>query len=202
MSQLASCYDEALALLTANRFDLLITDLVMPGQNGLELLKNAKIRNPEIYVIIITGYGEIGTVIEAMRAGADDFLLKPFDVEELLLRIGKTFERRDHFTRIMLYEKIFSTTAVAVALVDKKGVYLEANNAYLRAYGRSRKELIGCSMADVVGRLLFDTKIASRLERCFSGAIVQQLDLLRLADQGFRSMVISYCPVIMDGATP
>jgi PAS domain S-box-containing protein len=198
---IAACYDEALALLSGTRFDLLITDLVMPGLDGLELLKKVKKNCPEMSTIVITAYGEISAVIEAMRTGADDFLLKPCDIEELLQRIVKTFEKQEYFTKISLYEKIFSTTDDLLALVDENGIYLEANSAYQRAYGKSRKQLIGCSMSDIVGRELFATKISSWLARCFSGACVQHLDLFKLSGQGVRSMVVSYCPVIRDGET-
>jgi len=196
----ASCYEEALKLLSGDRFDLLITDLVMHGRDGLDLLKQTKADRPEMSVIIVTGYGELGTVIETMRAGADDFLLKPFDVEELLLCIDKTFKRQEYFTSITLYEKIFRTTADPIALVDKDGVYLEANQAYLNAYTRSREELIGSSLPQVIGQTLFDTKVSARLDNCFSGNAGQHLDLLRLNDQRVRSMVVSYCPVNKEGA--
>jgi PAS domain S-box-containing protein len=198
---LASNYKEALAFLSEKQFDLLITDLVMPGLNGLELLKNVKIHSPEMYVIIITAYGEIGAVIEALRAGADDFLLKPCDVEELLLRIGKTFERQDFFKKVKIYEKIFRASEDLIALVDENGTYLVANRAYLDAYGKSGEELVGNSMADIVGRELYSTKIRPWLDHCFSGTAVQHLDLFKLAGRGVRSMVVSCYPVIKEDAT-
>ncbi len=197
---LASSYQEALAFLSHKQFDLLITDLVMPGLNGLELLKNVKTHSPEMYVIIITAYGEIGAVIEALRAGADDFLLKPCDIEELLLRIDKTFERQDLFKKIKICDKIFRATEDLIALVDENGTYLAANRAYLDAYDKSTAELLGCSMADVVGRELFEAKISPWLGRCFSRTAVQHLDLFKLAGRGVRSMVVSYYPVIKDDA--
>jgi PAS domain S-box-containing protein len=197
----ASCYEEAMSFLSNDRFDLIITDLVMPGIDGLELLKSVKTNYPETRVILLTGYGKMGAVIEATRAGADDFLLKPCDIDELLLRINKTIERQDYFSRIKVYENIFSTTVELVALVDKDGIYLEANNAYLRAYGRSKEDLIGYSMSDVVSHELFDRKISPSLNRCFSGTVVQHLDLFRLAGRGIRSMFVSYSPVVRDAAT-
>ncbi len=196
----ASCYEEAISFLSKDRFDLVITDLVMPGMDGLELLKSIKTNYPETHVIILTGYGKIGEVIEATRAGADDFLLKPCDIDELLLRINKTIDRQDYFTRLQVYENIFSATTDLVALVDKNGVYLEANSAYLRAYGRSREELIGHPMSDVVSPQVFNLKISPSLSHCFSGTVVQHLDLFRLANRGIRSMFVSYSPVIRTDA--
>ena len=197
----ASCFEEASGFLSGNRVDLLITDLVMPGVDGLDLLKRVKADYPEMHVIILTGYGKIGAVIEALRTGADDFLLKPVDIDDLLLRIDKTFLKQDYFTRMQLCEKIFSTTADLVALVDKNGIYLEINNAYQQIYGKKREELLGRSMSDIVSPELFDSKFSPWLRKCFSGAAVQHLDLFRLPDQKVRSMIVSYCPVISDGGT-
>ncbi len=197
----ASCFEEASAFLSENRVDLLITDLVMPGIDGLELLKRVKADYPEMHVIILTGYGKIGAAIEALRTGADDFLLKPIDIDDLLLRIEKIFLKQDYFTRMQLCEKIFSTTADLVALVDENGIYLEVNNAYQQVYGKKREELLGCSMSDVVSSELFNSKISPWLRKCFSGSAVQHLDLFRLPNQGIRSMIVSYCPVKTGGAT-
>jgi PAS domain S-box-containing protein len=197
---LASGSEEALTILSENRFDLIVTDLVMSGIGGLDLLKRVKSDCPEIGVIIITGYGEIQAVIEALRSGADDFLLKPFDVEELIKCIDSTLEKQDFQTKTRLYEKILSSTTNLMALVDKDGIYLEANEAYLRAYGRSRKDLIGCTLSEVAGSVLFDTKISQWLDSCFSGVVVQHLDLFRLVDQGVRSMLVTYSPVHSSGS--
>jgi PAS domain S-box-containing protein len=197
----ASSYEEALGKLSEKRFDLLITDLVMPGLDGLELLKKAKSNSPEMQGIVITAYGETRAVVDALRTGADDFLLKPCDVEELLERISKTFERQNENTKNTLYKKILSTNSDLVALVDVNGIYLEVNSAYLRAFGWSREELLGRSMPDVIGREIFETKIAPWLTCCFSGTAVQHMDLFNFDGKGTRSMVVSYCPVLRDGET-
>lgn len=197
----ASSYEEALGQLSEKRFDLLITDLVMPGLDGLQLLKKAKSNSPEMQGIIITAYGETRAVIDAIRTGADDFLLKPCDVEELLERISKTFERQNENTKNTLYKKILSTSADLIALVDVNGIYLEANRSYLQTFGWNREELLGHSMPDIIGRETYETKIAPWLTRCFSGTAVQHLDLFNFDGKGTRSMVVSYCPVVRNGET-
>lgn len=190
----ASCYDEALAILSNDHFDMLITDLVMPGLNGLELLKKIKTCHPEMCIIVITGYGETETIIETLRSGADDLLIKPFDLEKILYRITTTFTRQEHLTTLRLCEKILSTTTDLVALVNKNGTFLTANPAYLHAFGISREALIGLSLAQVMGSVQFDTKVAPCLDRCFGGATVRHLELFRLVDLGLRNMIVSYCP--------
>jgi DNA-binding NtrC family response regulator len=103
---LAADGEKGIALLRENYFDLIITDLVMEGLNGLEVLKAAKEIDPEVAVVILTGYGEVASAIEAMRLGAADYLLKPCDCDELHLRIAKCLEQQDLARKIKIYERI------------------------------------------------------------------------------------------------
>lgn len=73
--------------------DVIITDLQMPGMNGMELLSEIRDKDCEVPVIIITAHSTVSNAIEALRLGASDFLKKPFDMEELLLLVDKTMER-------------------------------------------------------------------------------------------------------------
>jgi two-component system response regulator AtoC len=75
-------------------YDLCISDLRMPGIGGLELLRWVKEEGPDIPVIMISAHGEIADAVNAMKSGASDYLVKPFDPDELLLRIRKAIENR------------------------------------------------------------------------------------------------------------
>ncbi|MCB2226392.1 MAG: response regulator [Desulfarculaceae bacterium] len=74
---------QALDHLRAHEFDLLITDVRMPYLDGLQLLKAAKDLNPRLPVVVISGYGEAETVVQALKAGAENFLAKPLDLDAL-----------------------------------------------------------------------------------------------------------------------
>jgi two-component system response regulator AtoC len=80
---------EALEKMEKDIFDLVLTDLRMPEMDGIELLKAIKATRPESLVIIMTAYGSIETAVEAIKKGADDYLTKPVDFNDLLLRISK-----------------------------------------------------------------------------------------------------------------
>ncbi|MBS1192669.1 MAG: Fis family transcriptional regulator [Nitrospirae bacterium] len=85
---------DALRKAESDSFDLLIADIKMPGMSGLELLERVREKTPELEVIIVTGYGSIGSAIEAMKKGAIEYLTKPFDLDELLLKVGKIRDRK------------------------------------------------------------------------------------------------------------
>ena len=76
-----------------NLYDLIILDLVMPGAGGLDLLKFAKKVNPEVVVIIITGYASLETAITAIREGAYDYISKPCKLEEINIVVGNAIDK-------------------------------------------------------------------------------------------------------------
>ncbi len=80
---------EALDIFNKNDFDCVITDLRMPNLSGLELLERIKVINSEIPVIVITAFGEVETAVTAMKAGAFDYINKPFNRDEILLIIER-----------------------------------------------------------------------------------------------------------------
>ena len=81
--------EECLELLKETRFDILLVDIKMEGMSGLDVLSHVKESDPDLDVVMITAYGSISTAIEAMKNGAYDYLLKPFDPEELGILIEK-----------------------------------------------------------------------------------------------------------------
>jgi len=84
--------EEAIEKLKKTRFDLLLVDIKMEGISGLDVLKHVRENDPDMAVVMITAYGSISTAIEAMKNGAYDYLLKPFDPDELGLLIEKIIE--------------------------------------------------------------------------------------------------------------
>jgi DNA-binding NtrC family response regulator len=80
---------EAIEKIEKDIFDLVLTDLMMPEMSGMELLKLIKGTRPELMVIMMTAYGSIETAVEAMKVGANDYITKPVDINELLIHISK-----------------------------------------------------------------------------------------------------------------
>jgi DNA-binding NtrC family response regulator len=86
--------EEALKKFRETRFDIMLVDIKMEGIGGLEVLKQVKENDPDVEVVMITAYGSISTAIEAMKNGAYDYLLKPFDPNELGVLIEKIIEHQ------------------------------------------------------------------------------------------------------------
>lgn len=85
---------DALQKIENDFFDLLIADIKMPGLTGIELLVRVKEKSPETDVVVITGYGTIGSAVEAMKKGAAEYVTKPFDLDELVLKVRKLCDRK------------------------------------------------------------------------------------------------------------
>jgi len=85
--------EKALQLIRKEKYDLVITDLIMEGIGGLDLLGEIKKIAPDLSLILLTGHASIETAIEAVRLGASDYLLKPINVDELGFRVKKALEQ-------------------------------------------------------------------------------------------------------------
>ena len=81
--------DAGLARAKTGSFDVVVTDFKMPGLNGLELVRKLHVARPRLPILMMTAHGTAGTAIEAMQSGAYDYLLKPFEMPELLKLVGQ-----------------------------------------------------------------------------------------------------------------
>ena len=92
--------EDALNRVKGKEFDAIILDLAMPGISGIETLKRIRSENPDVQIIMLTGHGSVETGIEAMKAGAVDFLEKPADLNKIMEKISEAKRKR-----IILFEK-------------------------------------------------------------------------------------------------
>ena len=86
--------EEALKQVEDQNFDAIIVDLAMPGIDGIETLKRIKEKRPDLEIIMLTGHATVKSGIDAMKLGAEDFLEKPVDLNELLKKIGEAKNKR------------------------------------------------------------------------------------------------------------
>jgi DNA-binding NtrC family response regulator len=103
----ASSGEEALERLQETRFDILLVDIKMEGMSGLEVLSKVKENDPDVAVVMITAYGSIPTAIEAMKNGAYDYMLKPFDPNELGVLIEKIIHHQKQAREVLYLKEQF-----------------------------------------------------------------------------------------------
>jgi putative two-component system response regulator len=92
--QTAACAEDALERFVPETFDVILSDLCMPGMSGIDLLGRAKSLDPNVGFIILTGAGTIDNAVEALRLQADDYLLKPFNLDEVAFSVTRVLQHR------------------------------------------------------------------------------------------------------------
>src|SRR5436305_1186358 len=107
---------KALELLRQGPADLIISDVKMPDMNGIELLRRVRELLPDVSVVMMTAFATVETAREAFKLGADDFIQKPFDVEELKLIVEKALER----LRLLQEKKVRPVGAHEEASIDTR----------------------------------------------------------------------------------
>ena len=86
--------EQAVSEAQQQEYDVIVVDLSMPGIDGLETLKRIKADNPDAEIIMLTGHGSVQSGVEAMKLGAGDFLQKPVELSELMVKIGEAKDKR------------------------------------------------------------------------------------------------------------
>ena len=111
---------KAIDELSARRYDLVVTDLFMPGVDGIGVLEQAKRLYPDTGVIILTGFGDISTAVQALKLGADDYLQKPCDMDDLLNKARRSFEKQDLIARLQVRNARLKEEIASRKIVERK----------------------------------------------------------------------------------
>ena len=117
---LAENGEQAVSLIKSSHFDIIVTDLLMPGLDGFQVLKAAKKKDARTMVIILTSYGDMNSAVDALRLGADDFLQKPCGPNELLYRVSNCLVKQDLQNKIALYEKFLPVCSYCKKIRDDR----------------------------------------------------------------------------------
>ncbi len=142
-------------------YDLLITDLVMPGADGTEVVRAAKRINPDMPCIMVTGYATIDAATQAMKAGADDHIIKPFDVNQLRQLVKRHLERT---VRTANCEQMLSDLRVADAECKTRRSDAAAHATRLLADTRHTMEHLSAQLAGLRAKAEAAQAAADRLD--------------------------------------
>ena len=94
MVETVSSGEDAVLKLRDQRFDFVVTDLMMPGMSGLQVVETVKQLDPETDVVVMTGYASLATAVECMKLGAGDYLNKPINIDEIRIKVAGMIERK------------------------------------------------------------------------------------------------------------
>lgn len=136
--------EEALAVLASRSFDIALTDIRMPGKQGTELLQDIKAKYPEVIVLMITAVDSASVAIESMRLGAYDYIIKPFNLDHVLIAADRALDKRKLENTQREYQKylgqvaeeraaetrrlFYSMTQVFIHLLDLKTPFNEGHS--------------------------------------------------------------------------
>lgn len=146
--------DAAIALLDEQSFDIFITDMVMPGLHGLELLGRVKIAWPELALMVMTGHEPEFPYTEVVKAGACDFIRKPFPPLELLAKVVRIIREREMLRNLKnaesRYRNLFNLAVEGMVLLDEN-LYLvrDVNRTFEQFCGQLKEDLEGTPIMDI-----------------------------------------------------
>ena len=136
---------DALSLFAKSKFDLVVTDMRMPGMTGIEVLRNVKNMSSGIPVILITAYGTVGTAVEAMKEGAAEFIMKPFSLDDIesVVKNVLSAAKPDGSAPSEYESRILTKDAKLLSLLDMLGNVAKSKSSILiQGESGTGKELI------------------------------------------------------------
>jgi len=197
---------EGIAVLHQEKIDLVVTDLKLPRKNGMEVLQAAKEKNAMMPVIMMTAYGNIETAVQAVKAGAYDFIAKPFEPDHLLLQINRALERQRLLTENLILKgegrlpKIIGKSHAMVRVMEQVQKVASGNTTVLiQGESGTGKDLFAQSIhllsprrdkpfvpinCAAIPHELLESELFGHERGAFTGAIGQKAGRFELADKG------------------
>jgi len=202
--------DRAQDLLQKEDYDILITDLIMPGMDGIGLLEFSKRINPDLPIIILTGYGTVKTAVEAMKKGAFDYVTKPYNIDEIDLIIKralhqknlmfenrmlrKTLSQRFPFSAIVTEDetlkkilrqvKTLASTDSTVLITGESGTGKELIARALHYSGTRKNDPFVIIDCGGLTETILESEIFGHIKGAFTGAYFNKKGYLEVADGG------------------
>ena len=201
---------EGVRLLHEDIFDIVITDIKMPGADGFKVLSEAQDVSPETLVIMITAFGTLESALEAMKLGAYDYIHKPFKIDEIRLIVKNAVDKRMLRAEVSLLRETVKTTYEVENIIGKSPSMQEllrlipkvaptAMNVLITGESGSGKELVAAALHNLSGRAdrnfvaincatfpegLLESELFGHMRGAFTGAVQNKQGLFEVADGG------------------
>ncbi len=201
---------QAIEILQQREFDLIITDLKMPGMSGIEVLKSVRTLQPDIPVILITGYASIDTAVEAIKNGASDYISKPFAPDILLEKVQKALSQRavslgdlgfkeevslhhgfhqfigesKEMQKVYHRIKLVATTNSTVLITGESGTGKELAARAIHDNSPRREHPFVAVDCSSLAETLLESELFGHVKGSFTGAVQTKTGLFKVADGG------------------
>lgn len=187
----ASNVEEALKILGSESIDMVISDIMMPGRTGVDLLRDIKKVDPDIAVLMITGLSDMSTAMECIHLGADDYITKPFGINRVVLTVKNLIERRNlviekkQYQMSLEFKVMEQTEKIRKTMNDLAHAYDDTLSALVKALDAREKE-VGSHSERVMNYTTFIGRrlgIAGKeLEELAKGALLHDIGKIGISD--------------------
>jgi DNA-binding NtrC family response regulator len=202
--------EEAMEIMAGQDFDVVISDIIMPGVSGLELLRKARTLHPRTLVVLITAYATVETAVEALREGASDYVLKPFKFDDLRLRVQRLLEHRTASQESALFRRAVESAAPDGSLLGESAAMLAlrtqvaktgpaVSNVLITGESGTGKELVARAIhatsprrgqpfvpinCGAIPEALLESQLFGHVKGAFTSAVQASCGLFVAADRG------------------
>ncbi len=187
----AANVDAAFGILGEHPVDLVISDIMMPGRSGVDLLRDLKTVDPDIAVLMITGLSDMNTALECIHLGADDYITKPFGISRVILTVKNLIEKRclaiekKNYQTSLEFKVMEQTEQIRRTMNELHSAYDSTLTALVKALDAREKE-VGSHSERVMN---FSTFMASKLgikgnelEQLAKGALLHDIGKIGISD--------------------
>ncbi|CAI4030619.1 Regulatory protein AtoC [Nitrospira tepida] len=207
---LAADGEEAVSQVNKEIYDLVITDLKMPGVGGMEVLKAVKSASPDTVVLVVTAFGSPDTAVEAMKLGAYDYLTKPFQVDEVQLIIRNALEKRRLSAENMLLKREMASHSSLSSIIGQSEAMQQVfdvirkvadtrSNVLICGESGTGKELVARAIhynsarsqmpfvavnCSAMPETLLESELFGHMKGSFTGAMANKAGLFEIANGG------------------
>jgi two-component system response regulator PilR (NtrC family) len=201
---------KALELISKEEFGLILTDIKLPEINGFEILRRVRESKPEIAVVMITAYGNVKQAVEALKAGAFDYVVKPFDVEELKIIVANAMEKKrlqeeNILLKKELKEKVSFETVIGkskkikqiysmiekiagtdstILITGESGTGKELAARAIHSYSPRKESQFVSINCGALPENLLESELFGHVEGAFTGAVADKKGMFEVAQRG------------------
>ncbi|GKS57180.1 acetoacetate metabolism regulatory protein AtoC [Nitrospira sp.] len=206
----ASDGEEAVTQIGKEIYDLVITDLKMPGMGGMDVLKAVKSSSPDTVVLVVTAFGSAESAVEAMKLGAYDYLTKPFQIDEVQLTIRNALEKRRLSTENMLLKREMASHSSLSSIIGQSDAMQKVfdvivkvadtrSNVLICGESGTGKELVARAIhynssrahmpfvavnCSAMPETLLESELFGHMKGSFTGAVSNKAGLFEVANGG------------------